>query len=670
MRAQLDCSTSLDENNKITTFTFLSDLAFLCIEPPEASKMLSLAIFIFIVAVPTVVNAVDLDTCNANLQEKLANNSISPSDPIFYFDGTTYYSQAPNIRLTIDGCRANCPNPDSDIYEDAWPRLLTWLVPVLLLIGNIYIPKVGGVLNKTAAIMHYIGDPIDSMWSLLTKGEVWNRLYSIALQHTPKGEDQEKRAKALATIYAAFEELSGDMDTAQREVKELATSKGSKFSVDDIRYITFETADELVDTKVHNTPRAILVMINYIWTVVAALVPSIGGEQTSQPGGRIGTAMFLAWLLTAVLLSNTVSGFNTRRTCLRIMERYVRTIQDNGIKDWHFFTKSPRMNRTTKWKLTKGQTPGTPDFFFESQPWNGAVYSYRPNKKLLSSGEKRDKGPVFLLLLAMAPVLLAATAAFVIIYYTPNVGLGCRTVWVLSMTSVYLVSPVLTWAISKIATGKYCYYLTFAKDTLIGIPAIFIIIISSIGVFNTCWCWSAVYSRGRSNAFVVLDAEDERVYNLEHIYPAAAGICMAGQLIIYAIMNKIMRAGKILFAITEEEKMERYIEVHEIDEPYIKSKPSAVREMMPKGRGKGKTSFYDDDSDDRMNLILPPPAISPHASPRMEPRMEPRVEGWRSRSVSIGTPYLSTGTGHSSSPSEISTNQPLLGSPALEGRWA
>jgi hypothetical protein len=60
-------------------------------------------------------------------------------------------------------------------------------------------------------------------------------------------------------------------------------------------------------------------VILYIFQVVAALRPEIGGEQLSPPGGRIAFAMLLSSLLSNVWLSNIIGDFVNRRECLRAM---------------------------------------------------------------------------------------------------------------------------------------------------------------------------------------------------------------------------------------------------------------------------------------------------------------------------------------------------------------
>ncbi|KAK4119129.1 hypothetical protein N657DRAFT_666837 [Parathielavia appendiculata] len=557
-----------------------------------------------LVVAARLVAAVDLKTCKADIQQRLDNNTLSRNDTIFYFNGTSYMSGPIDIWLTLPGCQTTCPNPNIDLYDDMWPRLLTWLVPALLLVGSVHLPRIGH-LNRIFVILHFMGDPIDSMWALLTKGEVWNRFYSLALRRTLAGPDQEPMAKALAVMLSAFEELTGDMATVEEEFNAIMTENGAQLSKEDLDYILKETAEELVDSRSNEGLRTILVIVNYLWAVLAALVPEIGGTQSSQPGGRIGTAMFLSWLVTAVLLSNTLSGFTSRRTCLRIMERYTRTLKGKK-RDMHFFPYSPRILAQAK--------RGKVDDFIDAQPWNGSVYSYRPRKRLTCSSGKGDWSPAFLLALSTMPVIIAAVSAFVIIWFTPTIGLGCRTLWVIALTAGLFISPILTWAISRtVHRGRTAWYATIAKDAVFGATGVLVILLSSIGIFNTCWCWSGVYSRGLAGAYIDLEPEDERLYNAHHLYPAMVGTCLALQVVTYVVMHRVMKPGGIVFRPREEEKMEQYRAIHGLTgSPDIEMKGPAAR---------GRAVGGDRRESEAAPLLLPPAALgSPHGSPLLRPR--------------------------------------------------
>ncbi|KAH7147051.1 hypothetical protein B0J13DRAFT_442017, partial [Dactylonectria estremocensis] len=551
----------------------------------------------------------------------------------------------------------------------------------------LHIPRVGGV-NRFFVVVHFIGDPIDSMWSLLTKAEVWDRFYRIAFQGTPPGPEREPMARALSAMLSAFEELTGDMSTVQRELNDVMSESGTRLSSEDLDYILMETADELVDSRSNEVLRTVLVIVNYLWAVLGALVPQIGGAQTSQPGGRIGTAMFLSWLVTAVLLSNTLSGFTSRRTCLRIMERYYRTLRGQK-RDAHFFPNSPRLVSLSSWVFSKKKATtattaiSTDDDFIDSQPWNGSVYSYRPHKRLIPSGLAHDWSPAHLLLLSAAPIIIAAVSAFVIIWFTPTIGLGCRTLWVIGLSIGLILSPILTWGISKMATGKFAWYITIANDAFIGIPALTTIILSSIGIFNTCWCWSGVYSRGRAKAFIDLDPADERAYNLHHIYPAMVAACLALQLATYLLMYRIMRLGGRVFRPDEDDKMAVYRRIHGLGSPSLppgdndlgmEMSVSAHSTPLGRDRNHGQCNLESDAAE----LLLPAPAISPHPSPRLSSQVH--LEQQRPRSLSRtsdgnlgGTPVLLAGQGsefeYGSSPEWRAPDQPLLGSPAMNKGW-
>ncbi|KAM5356673.1 hypothetical protein ACJ41O_003319 [Fusarium nematophilum] len=477
--------------------------------------------------------AVDLGECQKRVRKGLDDQTILPNDSIFYHNGSGYMSHPSKLQLTIDGCIDMCPRPKFDLYDDMWPRLLTWLLPALLLVGNLHVARVGTV-DRMLAAMHFMGDPIDSAWSLLTKAEVWNRYYAIALRNTPRGTEREARARALAALLSAFEELTSDMSQVHKELEVIVNENAARLSKQDLDHIMLEAAEELVDSRSNEVLRTSLVILNYLWSVLSALIPQIGGPQSSTPGGRIGTAMFLSWLVTVVMLSNTLSGFVSRRTCLRIMERYCRTVKGRK-RDQHVFPNSPLLGSKSDFFL-KHSNSNVIDYI-DSQPWTGSIYNFRPNKALIR-GDENDRSPWHLLMLSVAPVLIAAVCAAVILWYTPTPGLDCRSLWVISSAFALLMSPVL----------------------------------------------SSVFSRGR-NAYVGLDPKPDREYNLHHIYPAMVATCLGLQLVTYGLMFRIMRPGAKVFRPDEDTKMEIYRRVHGFDTPEI--------EMEGKGASRNWRSTSD-----------------------------------------------------------------------------
>src|SRR5689334_14897717 len=80
--------------------------------------------------------------CNLDTIARLANGSISPVDNVFYRQHGVPMSDPSDIIFTLDGCRRTCGAGQS-FYADIGPRLSTWLIPILLLLGNMHIAQLG-----------------------------------------------------------------------------------------------------------------------------------------------------------------------------------------------------------------------------------------------------------------------------------------------------------------------------------------------------------------------------------------------------------------------------------------------------------------------------------------------------------------------------------------------
>lgn len=503
-----------------------------------------------------LASAMQRTHCNRAVQEMLANGTITPADSIFHFEGGRPMSNPANIGLTIDGCRATC-GARFDWYDDIGPRLTTWLVPVLVLVGNMFFARLGG--GKSALIiLHLLGDPIDTMWSLLTKAEAWSRCHSLAARHMPNAAAAHL-IRDRATILAAIEELDGP--TADPHARFESLIADSRLAPDVLDHICAETAAELSDSRPDLLARAALAVFSYLFAVVSGFVDAVGGKNSSQPGGRIGTAMFISWLVPAVLLSNAVGGFASRRTCLRVLERFAKTAAEAGHADLRVFSGERRSS-----KFRKAAAAVETDFH-SSQVWSGAAYSYRPEKRLFRGGP-RDVSVSLLLALAFLPVACATTFAFLVIWYTPTVGLTCRHMYIIGIFVAWVLSALLThltWRL-HLFRGKYHWHFTIIKDALVGVPALTVEVLSSCGVFNSCYCWAAVFSRGVANGVVLLDPDEARRHNAGTYYAGFVGACLGVQLLTFGVMVWVGRHGRGLLSRSEDVRQEDFDRTHTVRE--------------------------------------------------------------------------------------------------------
>lgn len=208
-------------------------------------------------------------------------------------------------------------------------------------------------------IIHALGDPIDTFWSFIHKVYIWNRLYAIGLEKSPERlEDMDQRrlhikaldslsfgfrcigvflmlkkpltrdgrARIIATVLAGFEDIAGAKIQSE-DYYHMITKQLGNLGEPNEDATTFEqwrrTARILADARTNEFPRNCLAIFVYIFGLIAAFLPSTGGGNTLPPGGRIGSAIFLSWLVPLVLVSNTIGAFTSRRACLTIMSHFV-----------------------------------------------------------------------------------------------------------------------------------------------------------------------------------------------------------------------------------------------------------------------------------------------------------------------------------------------------------
>jgi hypothetical protein len=176
----------------------------------------------------------DFNRCYAWLQ-----NQTNASLQILSVNHTLYGDPSRRF-FTLLGCRQLCgtgyqPWPIKDIVD----RFSLWLFPGFILLTHFNFAPLG-VMNYLAVICHAAGDPIDSLWSVLTRFEVNRRLLRTAEMVFKRKEEEREVVHAgrflsrlwtrirdrfrtrrstsfehIATIWAAYEEL-GWQDATSR----------------------------------------------------------------------------------------------------------------------------------------------------------------------------------------------------------------------------------------------------------------------------------------------------------------------------------------------------------------------------------------------------------------------------------------------------------------------
>lgn len=465
---------------------------------------------ILLVAIPIIhATSTSVDTgflrdqCFASVRGYLADGTLDPNDEVFFRDADGRpMSGLANLTLTLSGCRKLCGCRQS-WYPDIGERLSVWLLPVLLLISNVELSPLDK--RRFSAIIHLIGDPIHSFWSLLDKLDACDRCYRLAEQRKPNCQGC---TRVIATVFAGFEEMGGSGIVSRRNLYNLT----ERYHLTTHFGAWKRAALDLADSRTDELFRTWLAIALYIYQLIGGFVEEIGGEPSSPPGGRIATSVFLSWLVPVVLLSNAIGNFPSPYTCPNVLSRFVRS------------------------------DPRSPTYA-ESLPWSGGIYTFRPWRRQYHQSGLRAMS---IFAISIFPVCIGMLGGFVILWNLIPNGLNCRHVWMMGVFAAWAISAL----VSKMAytcpvgflAGKHRWYFILTKDALIGVPSITIIFLSACGLFNSCNCWSG-YLYHRRDPRVALNVHSFFERNDHTVYPLVFGVCLAAQLTIFGIVTIVWRRG-------------------------------------------------------------------------------------------------------------------------------
>lgn len=485
----------------------------------------------------------DRHACYRLTLSLLSNATLAHDDDVFFRDAAGLpMSFAENMTLTFDGCSRICGQKQG-WYPDIGPRLSMWLFPVMILISNMELCSLDK--RRFLTILHLLGDPIDSIWSMLHKMDAWDHCMTMAERYA---QDKCKRCqKVVATVFAGFEEVEGERITDETYFRSLLCSR----SMDDKFTDWQRCAVRLADGRTDEISRTVLAILLYIFQVVSGFVKEVSGGNTSPPGGRIATGVFLSWLFPTILLSNKIGFFTSRRSSHEIMSDFASRTGDRLILE----------DRKSVWLPGCGVFARTASTsYFRSLIWSGAVYTFRPWKSRNSFHTKHSRWRyALLLLLSIFPVFIAFVGACTILWHSLPTGLNCRHAWALGIFVAWHLSFLITSLSNhrEFATEKYHWRFVPAKDALIAAPSITIFFLSACGWFNSCWCWSGYVWYG-SSARVLMNDAPFYLRNGRTVYPIVVGTSLAIQLLVYVVYCAVWRKGLSVIRWREVERAKEY----------------------------------------------------------------------------------------------------------------
>jgi hypothetical protein len=464
--------------------------------------------------------------CREAVVAKLKNGTLSPTnDTVFYQNKDGVFESDPDakITLTLFGCMEQCGKSFAFFdWNEIVGKLSTWLLPVLLLLANMHWTPIGHI-HAMCSIVHLLGDPIDAIWSLLTKHEVARRVLQLGLREWTNPNDPNDVLEALeleqainvATVIVALEEVA---DTNSKENREELRQQVVELRRGGLGRIA-RLAYELYDVRLYALFPTVIAILVYLVNLGMAFVMAVQATRKGEkpPGNRVGFAMIFSWLVPVLLLSAETGRYVSRRVCSRILRQCPLVI--------------PYLNRAEE--NQNGHKAA-----YHAQAWSGVVYTFRPQKRIFTVGNG-DRSPFCLFLIATGFVFLSCAAGFAIGFVSPTVGLSCRPLCILVFGILWLFSVGISFMFHEwnVFAAKTYFWVMTIKDALITIFVVGMIVLFYAGLDNSCWCWSNVYGKGPEAACVQLDVDDPRAENNRSVYPAIVFPTIIIQLCMYALLR-------------------------------------------------------------------------------------------------------------------------------------
>jgi hypothetical protein len=466
------------------------------------------------VAAFSPVQNVDFAACYDYL---VALNASSLNDPAIYHlwdSNHTFYQDPRQLVLTLPGCEHVC----GDGWQ-LWPILYVldhfslWVLPAVILISHFLFPPLPW-RNYVFVIFHAIGDPIDSLWSMLARQEAQRRLYRAARKLNIPGLIDPNDHKYIATVWSAYEEV-GWQDASSDLNKSPASGNWRAPNREEMYHIML-ASHELSSNRLESqltTWVAILALVSALATAYVRTVEQ-NTRIDNQTAHTIAVVALLFIFIPLVKISGNIGSFKSTSTAVAAIEKLRRNLQ-GCISETETDTASPQSElqlfpplnlQPEDHEMGELHPGGRPrqrniEIWPGLAMWTGMNSSWRPCKKGRATEQASGRSQYLPLLCAFIFVLMGSSAPAIFLSATNRadrqiVGFGCRSATWTLVSVLWLVSFGIDYILRWRFREKDLWVRTIFKDSLFALIVIGLVLIVQIGLYNSCWCRSNIISLG------------------------------------------------------------------------------------------------------------------------------------------------------------------------------
>lgn len=476
---------------------------------------------------------------------------------------TKYFASLELTRplLTLAGCEHFC-GTGFQFWpaEDTFGRLVLWVLPVTVLIAHYHFGPLS-VRGKIEVFAHLLGDPVDSLWSLLTRQEVYRRLHLRTKDYGPLETH-------IATLLAAYEIL-GWQEASDTQLMDTIAGLGNLTPVQ--VFFIHEASNMLVSNHSESQLGTWISTFALFAALLGAYVKTWVGNLNDQTAHTLAIVSLFFHCIALVKISGNIGAFTTTSaplyTLLNLRWKLRKCCQQCASNEPEIFP--PLAYK--RWEDNRGDTENVdgqepdPQILHSWQgmaTWLGMNSLWRPSKVLLfrSPNRRKDRGSLQLLLYSLAFVVIGSyLPAFFLSYFTNNFGFGCHdltwtlilAVWILSMAA----DEILKRCVNQ---RRRLWSWTIFKDLVVVLFMISAMLVSQIGPMNSCFCKAKM--RSGENAIVDLGpfTEDQYVRGYIPWVSAPVGGFLATMLLIF-VVGRGGEHGRRLLNRRHEERDSEYL---------------------------------------------------------------------------------------------------------------
>ncbi|KAF2004955.1 hypothetical protein P154DRAFT_560345 [Amniculicola lignicola CBS 123094] len=372
--------------------------------------------------------------------------------------------------------------------SDIWSRLVTWKLPLFQLV--VQLPRAPlGFRVETASIMHLLGDPIDSVMSmLLTLAICQSRVEEAKKTCSVSGLDPSyteyhRTWKALAIIMVSYDECGRPEKAADVCENYLDMRRHADFE-DNFRTIYDEAANSLAADRTTKILPVFFAELIFIGGWLIALIkaassePGPGNWPNVESHSVAMSAMYL-WVTSAVVIGSVIGASQTEGSMPRLLHRFehdMATAQGEEAR-----RPSAGGREETEWCLAGPE-----------RALHGGVYSWRPLKwrevpRQFGVDTKELCGYAAT---GLVPVSACYITAVLLSYFTPPKGVSCRHVAESFILGLWMISFCVEFIAERWLKKRHLFAVVFSKDVLFATSNVVVIFMVQSGLLNRCSCWS------------------------------------------------------------------------------------------------------------------------------------------------------------------------------------